>query len=116
MPTGVNAMRRMTDYGYNERLFGGGIRAWIHYSRFHWLARGLAKLKCQPRRVLELGCFDAKTIDFLPVMPDRYVGLDANWEGGLDIAREKWRGAKSFQFLACSTPDDMQLKERFDVS
>jgi len=108
-------MRRMMDYGYNERLFSGGIRAKIHYSRFHWLARSLASLKCQPRRVLELGCFDGKTINFLPVMPDAYLGLDANWEGGLEIARANWKTHKAFRFVNCVTPDDVPSNERFDV-
>jgi len=109
-------MRRMADYGYNDRLFGGGIRARIHYSRFRWLARSLASLACRPKRVLELGCFDGKTITYLPVMPEAYVGLDANWEGGLEIAREKWKEQRTFRFLYCATPDDVQLNERFDVS
>src|SRR2546430_2057973 len=114
--SGGRSMRRLADYGYNERLFSGGIRASIHYSRFRWLARSLAKVGSRPKRVLELGCFDGKSINFLPAMPDAYLGLDANWEGGLDLAREKWKEQTAFRFLHCTTPDDVPSNERFDVS
>lgn len=82
---------------YNERLFGGGIGSRLHYARFHWLHQSLDRLNCRPSSVLELGCFDAKTIHFLPVLPERYVGLDANWEGGLDLAKTTWCDAR-FEF------------------
>ena len=83
---------------------------------FHWLMQSLNRLKCQPRSVLELGCFDAKTIGFLPVLPERYVGYDADWEGGLDIAKATWENQENFEFIECCTPDEMKIEECFDIS
>jgi len=42
-----------------------------------------------------LGCFDAKTLDFLPNQINLYQGFDANWENGLDHAKEKYKNPKS---------------------
>ncbi len=100
---------------YNERLFSKGIRSRIHYSRFYWLRSSLDRLQCKPNSVLELGCFDAKTINFLPEQPKIYIGIDANFEGGLDIARNKWR-EKNYQFYESHFPDDIKLNSYFDIS
>lgn len=102
--------------GYNQRLFSGGLRKWIHEARFHWLNASLHKLNCSPESVLELGCYDAKTIQFLPLKPQRYVGLDANWEKGLDIARQRWQAEPAYEFLYCRKPDDVVLTGLFDIS
>jgi len=103
--------------GYNERLFSGGLRRKLHFARFHWLITEIQKRKCPTHSILELGCFDGKVIDFLPQKPSKYVGFDANWEGGLDIAKKKWSGAKNFFFFKASTPDEMNFKdqETFDI-
>jgi len=100
---------------YNERLFSKGIRSKIHYSRFHWLQSSLRKLNCVPKSVIELGCYDAKTIHFLPTKPDRYVGLDANFEGGLDLAKSIWND-QNFRFYECSTPNEINIDESFEIS
>lgn len=86
-------LKKKQGYGYNERLFSNGIRGKLHISRFEWVKERLSKLNCQCERVVELGCFDAKTIDFLPTKPDLYVGFDAEWENGLSLAKKKWGGA-----------------------
>jgi 2-polyprenyl-3-methyl-5-hydroxy-6-metoxy-1,4-benzoquinol methylase len=110
-------MKRRTDCGYNERLFSSGFRKQFHVARFHWLAKSLTKLNCQYTSVLELGSFDGKVIDYLPVKPLRYLGLDANWEGGIAIARERWKHEPNFTFRECHTPEDMRLNgEQFDIS
>jgi hypothetical protein len=106
----------MSGQGYNERIFTGGLRARLHLSRFTMLAGSLNRLDFQPESVVELGCFDGKTIDYLPVKPARYVGLDANWEGGLDLARQSWGGESAFKFLECKTPEDIRLEEKYDLS
>lgn len=77
-------------YGYNERLFSRGLRRKLHLARFHWVNAEITRWHGSSRSVLELGCFDGKLIDFLSDKPSRYVGFDANWEGGLDAAKVKW--------------------------
>ncbi|EDN70406.1 Ubiquinone biosynthesis O-methyl transferase [Beggiatoa sp. PS] len=103
--------------GYNERLFSSGFRKTLHLARFKWLTNCLTKLNCPYEYVIELGCFDGKTIEYLPSKPMRYMGIDANVEGGLDIAKEKWAQEKNFTFQYCLTPSDMKLEnEQFDIA
>lgn len=101
---------------YNERLFSGGLRGMLHTARFRWLRRTLDELACRPRSVVELGCFDGKALRYLPARPERYVGLDANWEGGLDLARGEWRHAPNVAFRECHAPEDLPAGESFDVA
>ncbi len=98
-------------YGYNQRLFSGGLRGRLHFARFKWFQSELKRLDSPIDRVLELGCFDGKLIDYFPNKPSRYVGFDANWEGGLDIARERWANECDYVFLQASSPDEMHLKD-----
>ncbi len=65
---------------------------------------------------MELGCYDGKTIGYLPSKPARYVGFDENWEGGLPIARQLWSSERGYEFLSCSSPSDMTTPERFDIA
>lgn len=76
---------------YNERLFGSGWRRRLHESRYLWLNQKMQELELQEPSILELGCFDAKTIDYLPFGFSNYLGYDANWENGLAAGRERWR-------------------------
>jgi hypothetical protein len=87
-------------YGYNERLFSGGLRSKLHFARFQWFLSQVTKRNCSTESVLELGCFDRKLIDFLLKKPSRYVGFDANWEGRLDIAKVRWADHPEFPFLS----------------
>ncbi len=61
---------------YNRSHFTG-LRSYYHYSRFHWLRSTLQRLGIFSGAVLELGCMDGKTLDFLPFVPDSYYGFDA---------------------------------------
>ena len=75
--------------GYNERLFSGsGLRNYYHLARYRWVREKLAEEVPQPLRIIELGCFDGKTIGFVPHPIEKYVGLDAGWEDGLTIGRK----------------------------
>lgn len=96
-------------YGYNDRLFSGGIRSKLHFARFRWFLSEVTRRNCLTESILELGCFDGKLIDFIPNKPSRYIGFDANWEGGLDIAKAKWTDAPNFFFFQASSPDEMNL-------
>jgi hypothetical protein len=58
--------------------------------------------------VVELGCFDGRLLDFIP-KPTRYVGMDANWEGGLDLARQNYSAIPGYTFLKVVHPTDIGL-------
>jgi 2-polyprenyl-3-methyl-5-hydroxy-6-metoxy-1,4-benzoquinol methylase len=99
--------------GYNERIFSRGIRARLHLARFAWLQNICAELiSDKPLRVVELGCFDGRSIEWLPAKPAWYDGFDANWEGGLDIGRERYRGDETIHFYSCSSPSVMTVDDR----
>ena len=110
-------MKKLTEAGYNERLFNGGLRGILHSARYHWLYSTIESIGCDSNTVIELGCFDGKAIDYLPKSPSKYLGLDANWEGGLDLARDKWRGHDRYRFQLCNKPEDIDLNgEKFDIA
>ncbi|MFP5264500.1 MAG: class I SAM-dependent methyltransferase [Blastocatellia bacterium] len=101
---------------YNKRLFSGGLRARLHLSRFHWLRAQVRRLNLRRVRVIELGCFDGKTIEYLDPMPERYLGLDANWEGGVDAGRERWKDFPNVELRVCARPEEIpRAEESFDV-
>jgi Methyltransferase domain len=103
--------------GYNERLFRQGFRKKFHEARFHWLRRQFINRKIQAGTVLELGCFDGRSIDYLPFEPLVYFGYDANWEQGLDIARVKWQQQKQFSFIESKKAADFNpSKNHFDFA
>ncbi len=91
---------------YNERLFKRGWRKYLHESRYLWLHNKMKELNIVSPSILELGCFDAKTIDYLPFGLSKYVGYDANWEGGLIAGKEKWKLNPQVQLI-----ESYQLKD-----
>jgi hypothetical protein len=101
---------------YNTRLFSRGIRGWFHRARFKWLHAKLREFRHLPRRVVELGCFDAKTIEYLPNPPLFYHGFDANWERGLDLARERYGDDPTVRLTECATPAEMTASAVFDTA
>ncbi len=111
-------MKSKNESGYNERLFSGGLRRYLHLARFVWLQREIKHQDCHYESVIELGCFDGKLLEHLPWQPKRYVGFDANWEGGLDLAIQKWKHFPQYSFIKACVPEDMSLEERdhFDIA
>jgi hypothetical protein len=100
---------------YNRRLFGKGLRGWFHGGRFRWLAAQYGNRVATPANVVELGCFDGKAIHCFVPPPARYLGMDANWEGGLDLARELWAASPFAEFRAVPVTHAASLDEQFDV-
>jgi hypothetical protein len=100
MYEGELQMREITDY--DRRLFTEGLRRRIHESRFHWLRRETQGLSGS---VIEIGCFNARSLRFLSFTPERYLGLDAGWEGGLDEAIIEF---PQYKFLKSIDPNDIQ--------
>jgi cyclopropane fatty-acyl-phospholipid synthase-like methyltransferase len=94
--------------GYNERLFGGSrLRRSYHEARFVWFRDAVAKHGMPCRSLFELGCFDGRLLDHCPTRPERYVGVDANWEGGLDMARDRFRDAPGVILIESRDPGDL---------
>ncbi len=112
-------MLRQAHSSYNERLFGGGLRRYLHLSRFRWMSWAVRRYWARPHSVLELGCYDARSLDYLPARPLYYTGLDANWENGLDLATERWGHQHTYRFHECHTHWDMRSilgPARFDIN
>ena len=102
---------------YNRRLFSSGLRKYFHEARFFWLKQQVSKFAPDASSVMELGCFDAKSIGYLPSLPDRYLGLDANVEGGLTLAKERWKEFDNYRFIECKQPADIDLSGQvYDIS
>lgn len=102
---------------YNERLFSGGLRTFFHLARFRWLKDSLHRLNCPQDSVLELGCFDARSLEWLPVKPKRYLGLDANWEGGLDLGLARLNEKDPHELRLCQSLSDLpDVEEKFDIA
>lgn len=112
-------LKKKSEAGYNERLFSGGLRGRLHGARFAWLNESLRRIQAPCVHVLELGCFDARSLHYLPRKPDSYLGLDANWEGGLDQGRTSLRDDPSVRLEICSTPAELRGHaegRRFDTT
>lgn len=86
---------------YDKRLFSGGLRGYIHESRFRWLQQ---QTKGLHGSVLEVGCFNARSLKYLSFEPTRYLGLDAGWEGGLNEAIAEY---PQFSFKQSTDPNDI---------
>jgi len=107
-----------SEAGYNERLFAGGWRKYLHEARFRWLAATVRELGARSERVFELGCFDGKALTFLPALPREYLGVDADWEGGLSMARQCWAGHPQLRFQLAESSAQVAIPpdQRFDLA
>ena len=53
-----------------------------HAHRFQWLQRKTQAIRKPAISVLEIGCNDARSIHYIPIPIERYVGFDAGWKSG----------------------------------
>jgi hypothetical protein len=97
---------------YNERLFTGGLRGWLHTARFRWLRKTMQQLHITGGTVLELGSFDGKTIGYLPFTPAIYTGYDADWEDGLALANKRWAQHANYSFTKSTEPQTFNAGNR----
>ena len=106
------------DGAYNERLFNKQtIRGKLHFARYYWLKQKIEKYCPRISSVVELGCFDGKTIDFLPATVLHFHGYDANWENGLDTAIENYKDQSKYQFYICDRLEHFKPRlEEYDIS
>ncbi len=102
---------------YNKRLFNPkNIRGRLHLARYLWLESLLKKKVDKPITMLELGCFDGKTLEYLPIEVTKYDGYDANWEGGLDEGMERYKDKPNYQFHESKTVEGFNPNdEKYDV-
>ncbi len=102
---------------YNERLLNKNtFRGRLHLGRYFWLQQKTDLLKLTNNSVLELGCYDGKAIYYLN-NPAKFEGYDANWENGLELARNAWKGHPEFTFFECTQPGHFNPQGKtFDIS
>lgn len=101
----------MVRKSYNERLFSGVVRKYVHEARFKWLKKKLHEYDVCYDLVVEIGCFDGRAIQYFPKEPVKYIGFDAGWEGGIYKAIEKYRNNHRFDFCISSSPADFAIPE-----
>jgi len=107
----------MENTSYNEN-FGAGLFGRHHTQRFKWLKKNIASMFSERSSisVLEVGCYDGKTLDFVPVDVHRYVGFDAGWGGGLDLAHQRFANRNNCKFHQSVEPSDIaNTPGRFDL-
>lgn len=101
------------------------VYAFHHTRRFEWLKTKLASLNKPDVTILEIGCNDARSLDYIPVPVKRYVGLDAGWRSGwingraygLDAARLNFKNSPQFEFHRSDRHEDVdQVPGTFDVA
>ena len=97
-------MGKSTELGYNNRLFESGfIRRYLHLSRFRWLAKVTKGCVLKTDTVLDLGCFDGRSSQYIP-KPLKYIGLDAGWEQPTSLFT-----SETSDFRYCDNPADFSI-------
>ena len=108
----------------NLRFFDR-IYAIHHARRFEWLKSKIACLGKSDISVLELGCNDARSVEYIPVPITRYLGLDAGWRSGwengkaygLESAQIRFRDRPHFEFRRSERYEDLErVPGKFDVA
>lgn len=90
---------------YNERLFSGsGFRNYFHLARFQWARETVGRFGFSSLKLVEIGCFDGRLIDYIPVRIDLYCGYDAGWEQGLYAGQERFSGDAKYRFEKAADP------------
>ena len=99
---------------YEQRLFSGGLRTWLHEGRFFWLGKTIRELGCPQNSVVELGCYNGRALRYLPRLPQRYLGIDRD-QSSLDDALIAWKQYPDYTFKLSETPNELAVGEQFDI-
>jgi hypothetical protein len=101
---------------YNQLLFSGGFRGRLHRMRFDWLKKHVNE-QDDGFTMFELGCFDCRSLSFLP-KPRSYVGADAGWEGGINDAQMSFVNKPWIELVVAQSVHDLAPYEgrRFDYT
>jgi hypothetical protein len=103
---------------YNDRLFHGNrARRFLHERRFWWLIDRLRRLGIRRADVIEIGCYDAKTISYLErsdIAVTRYVGYEAD-DDIFDWVKASWAARAEVAIVKSKSPSDIDLSSTFDV-
>jgi hypothetical protein len=103
---------------YNDRLFNGNrARRFLHERRFWWLVDRLRRLSIRRADIIEIGCYDAKTISYLErggIIVNRYIGYEAA-DYLVDSVRAQWAARPEVTIVKSTTASDIDLSATFDV-
>jgi Methyltransferase domain len=103
---------------YNDRLFNGNrARRFLHERRFWWLIDRLRRLSIRRADIIEIGCYDAKTISYLErsgIAVTRYVGYEAD-DDIFDRVQEQWAARSDVAIVKSKSPSDVEQSRTFDV-
>jgi hypothetical protein len=123
-PQSLRAVARASSGKRHELGFFKSLYAFHHTHRFEWLRRKITSLPKESISVLEVGCADARSLDYVPVHVNRYYGLDAGWRSGvrdgqaygLEAAKRRFTDRKTFTFRQSVHYSDLQsIHGKFDV-
>ncbi len=94
----------------------GGIRARLRQLRFEWV-RAQLNLPEDSYTLFELGCFNCKSLNYIP-KPSAYLGADAGWEGGLNDAQMTYVRKPWVELVMARTVHELMpfAHRRFDYS
>src|SRR5262249_23646690 len=85
----------------------------------------IASIQKQKISILELGCNDARSVGYIPLPIERYVGFDAGWRSGwrngkaygFEAACQRFRGIPQFEFHRSEHLRDLEsVSGTFDVA
>jgi hypothetical protein len=103
---------------YNDRLFNGNrARRFLHERRFWWLIDRLRRLSIRRADIIEIGCYDAKTISYLErsgITVNRYVGYEAA-DYLVEGVGAQWAARPEVAIMKSTTASDIDLSATFDV-
>jgi hypothetical protein len=103
---------------YNDSLFNGNrARRFLHERRFWWLVDRLRRLNIRRAGIIEIGCYDAKTISYLErsgIAVNRYVGYEAD-DDILDWVKAQWAERPEVAIMKSKSSSDIDLSATFDV-